>query len=383
MDELEGMSRPLLSVCMAVRNEGRFIERALGDLLTQQIDYSLVEILIADGCSDDGTPEQISEVCARYPRRPVTVMRNPLRLQYAGVNRMVQRCRGRYILVVDGHSRFPDDFLAANLRALRSEEAGIAGGLWETRAANESAIARAIAACLSTTFGVGDASYRLGAESGAADSAPFPCIKREVFEDIGLFREEMLSNADTEFFSRARDAGFRICRDARIRSIYYARKDLGDLAKKAFRDGRWHASHTEAIRPRHLAPLLFVLVNFALLLGGVFEPALWMIWGALAVLYLGIASASAAGALPKAVHLRWYERPLMLLCYPVMHWVFGLGWLNGILSPDTRRARRQAAVSAPRLSTPLCGPLEPIPVDAGRRSDVASGAPYLVVQAAE
>jgi glycosyltransferase involved in cell wall biosynthesis len=43
----------LLSVILAIRNEGPFIEHALTELLNQDIDYRKVEILVADGCSDD------------------------------------------------------------------------------------------------------------------------------------------------------------------------------------------------------------------------------------------------------------------------------------------------------------------------------------------
>lgn len=383
MGEVEDMRRPQMSVCMAVRNEGRFIEQALTDLLTQDIDYTLVEFLIADGCSDDGTLETILDVCARYPGRRVTVFRNPLRLQYAAINRMVQLSHGRYVQIVDGHSRYRKDFLSNNLQRISVGDAGIVGGLWETRAANDGAIAQAIAGCLSTRLGVGNARYRLGVGDVESDTAPFPCVVRSVFERVGLFREEMLSNADLELFSRARANGFRLVLDSRIRSTYFARDTLIDIARKMYRDGRWHASHLESVKLRHLAPLIFAVVNIALIVGGIVWPLLWGIWAALAGLYLGIALASAFGPLPYGMRPGFLARLWMLFCYPVFHWSYGLGWVSGMFSRDTREARRQAAVPAPRINTPLGDPLETVFADGVRRLGASRAPMRMTAQAAE
>ena len=84
------MEKILLSVILAVRNEGPYIQQALTELLTQDVDYRQIEFLVADGCSDDGTRRKVAEIGASYPDRKIRVFSNPMRLQYAGVNRMLQ-----------------------------------------------------------------------------------------------------------------------------------------------------------------------------------------------------------------------------------------------------------------------------------------------------
>lgn len=352
------METVILSVILAVRNEGPYIERALTELLTQDVDYRQVEILIADGCSDDGTRRKIADICAKYPDRKIRVFSNPMRLQYAGVNRMVQLSRGRYLLIVDGHSRFPSDFLAANIQCMRAGGAHVAGGIWETTAGEDTAIARAIAACLSTRFGVGNAQFRVGGPTGEVDGVIFPCVDRAAFEEVGLFREELLSNADTEFYSRVRANGYRINFDRAIRSVYFARHNLSAIARQMFRNGKWFAYQLDMVRPRHAAPFVFILANLALLLGGIFMPALWAVWGVLALVYLTLALLSAFVCVPDGVRAKASDRLLMPLCYVVMHLAYGAGWILGFVAADTRLARRSKRRPADRIDAPLSGALE-------------------------
>ena len=354
------MEQVLLSVILAVRNEGPFIQQALTELLTQNVDYRQIEILVADGCSDDGTRRKVAEICASYPDRKIRVFSNPMRLQYAGVNRMLQLSQGKYLLIVDGHSRFPSNFLAANLECMRAGGAHVAGGVWETTAGDDTGIARAIAACLSTRFGVGNARFRVGGPAGEVDGVIFPCVDRTAFEHVGLFREELLSNADTEFYSRVRANGYRISFDNGIRSVYFARQNLSAIARQMFRNGKWFAYQLDMVRPRHAAPFLFILANLTLLLGGFFLPALWAMWGVLALVYFSLALISAFVCVPDGTRIKASDRFLMPLCYVVMHVAYGAGWILGFVAEDTRRARRSKRQSAPRIDAPLNGALEEV-----------------------
>ena len=45
---------PLVSVVMPIRNEADFIERSLGAVLSQTYPPHLLEVVVADGQSDDG-----------------------------------------------------------------------------------------------------------------------------------------------------------------------------------------------------------------------------------------------------------------------------------------------------------------------------------------
>ena len=56
-----------VSVIMPIRNEANFIGGSLLAVLTQQYPHELLEVLIADGQSDDGTRQAIADVAKAHP----------------------------------------------------------------------------------------------------------------------------------------------------------------------------------------------------------------------------------------------------------------------------------------------------------------------------
>lgn len=65
---------------------------------------------------------------------------------------------------------------------------------------------------LSSSFGVGNAIYRINSSSAEfleVDTVPFGCYKREIFERIGYFDEQLTRNQDNEFNERLKNAGGR------------------------------------------------------------------------------------------------------------------------------------------------------------------------------
>ena len=66
---------PLVSVIMPVRNEQRAIKRSLSAVLRQDYPTDYLEVLIADGRSDDETRTIVSELAARDAR--VRLIDNP------------------------------------------------------------------------------------------------------------------------------------------------------------------------------------------------------------------------------------------------------------------------------------------------------------------
>jgi len=331
---------------MAVRNEAAYIGPVLDDVSRQDLPQEEFELIIADGESGDGTWELLRRWAGDHRSLDVALLQNPNRWQYPGVNLAIRRARGRAMLILDGHCRLPDDFLRRNLEALRASGADVVGGLCETKGSPE-LLGSAIEAALSHPFGVGGSRFRIGAKAGRADVVPFGCFRREVFERIGLYREELGSNADLELFERVRRAGKKVHLDPAIRSTYLARGDLVALARQMFRNGRWFPAHLRAARSRHLAPAVLVVSLVGLpIVGAAWPAALWA-WG-------GVVAAYGLGSLIASAHLAVkHKRPGLVLSGPIvfsaMHLPYGLGWLAGFLSPDVLKAWMARRAPAPRL----------------------------------
>jgi len=101
---------------------------------------------------------------------------------------------------MDAHVVYPRDYVSRLVEAMDESGADCVGGVIETLPADQTAIARAIALGLSHPFGVGNAYFRIGARQRRwADAVSFGCYRREVFDRIGLFDEDLVRNQDDEF----------------------------------------------------------------------------------------------------------------------------------------------------------------------------------------
>lgn len=109
MSEVEGRG-PLVSVCMPVYNNARYLAEALQSVLTQRFaDY---EILVIDDCSTDLTADIAREFAARDSR--IRFLTNPGNLgMVSNWNRCMELAQGTYIKFLFGDDLFssPDTLL--------------------------------------------------------------------------------------------------------------------------------------------------------------------------------------------------------------------------------------------------------------------------------
>src|SRR6266513_1339180 len=127
-----------------------------------------------------------------------------------------------------------------------------------------SSTARAIAAVLAHPFGIGASRYRLGSnEVREVETLPFGCFRRELFERVGLFDEELARDQDEEFSFRVVRAGGRILLVPGVVSSYYARRSLRQLGRMFYQYGLFKPLVALKIGRimtlRQLVPAAFVL----------------------------------------------------------------------------------------------------------------------------
>ena len=221
-----------VSVIMPIRNEADFIARSLGAVLAQDYPRDQLEILIADGMSDDGTREAIAAIAAGHPQIRLEIVDNPGRIVPTGFNAAFERSRGAIIVKVDGHTRIEPDYVRQCVRALQRTGANNVGG--RMAAAGETAFARAVALATSSRFGVGNAQFHYLEHEAWVNTVYMGAWPRRVFERIGLFDEEQVRNQDDEFNYRLREQGGKILLSPRIKSHYYNRSRPNSLWRQYF-----------------------------------------------------------------------------------------------------------------------------------------------------
>ncbi|HVQ38830.1 MAG TPA: glycosyltransferase family 2 protein [Pyrinomonadaceae bacterium] len=325
------MGSPLVSVIMPVCNEGEFIERTLEAVLTQDYASDLLEVLIADGMSTDATRKLITDVAARHPEIPVTILDNPGRRASTGLNVALQAARGDVIVRVDGHTIIEPDYVRQCVALLESREAQNVGG--RMTAMGSSPFARAVALATSSWFGVGGARFHYSEREEWVDTVYLGAWPRELFQRVGLFDEEMVRNQDDEFNYRLLAHGGKILLSPKIKSRYYNRTSVQSLWSQYFQYGYWKVrvmqKHPLQMRLRQLAPAGFVLALLVSILLAPFSLASRLVSISLLALYLTVnLGASILVCVRKA---EWKLLPSIPLAYAVIHFAYGTGFLIGLV----------------------------------------------------
>src|SRR5690606_4959122 len=128
-----------------------------------------IEVIVADGMSDDGTREVLAEIAASHPE--VRVIDNPGRIVSKGLNLAIAAARGAVIVRMDVHCEYAPDYVLECLRALEASGADNVGG--PCVAVGRGYIGRAIAAAFHSAFCVGGARWHRTDYEGPVDTICF------------------------------------------------------------------------------------------------------------------------------------------------------------------------------------------------------------------
>ena len=307
---------PTVSIIIPCLNEEKTIRILLDAILAQTYPTAEMEVIIADGLSEDDTRAEIFSFKEENPNLDVRVMDSPERKIPVGLNLAINAARGEIIIRLDAHSAPAPDYVEKCVEALDAELGDNVGGVWDIRPGAEGWVAASIAAAAAHPLGVGDALYRHATQAQIVDTVPFGAFRRELVERIGLFDESLLANEDYEFNTRIRKSGGRIWLDPAIQSIYFARPTFSKLAKQYFNYGYWKwkmlRRYPDTLRWRQFLPPVFVLSILGLLVFGFFSPLFSFLLGLELLVYFLILFLAALKkktfGLPFAIslmHISW------------------------------------------------------------------------------
>lgn len=324
---MSGVSR-MVSIIVPCRNELGHISDFLNALRQCVVPGFELEVLVADGMSDDGT-RTVIEAIAQEDQR-IRLIDNTGRIVSSGLNEAIRQSRGQFIIRLDVHTEYAPDYLARCIEVLEASGADNVGGPW--RAMGKGYLQSAIAIAFQSPFSSGGAgSHRLEYE-GPVDSVYLGCWRREVFERFGMFDEELVRNQDDEFNLRIIRGGGKVWQSPEIRSSYYPRASLKKLFAQYSQYGYWKVrviqKHRIPASVRHLAPALFV--------GGLGVGLLLAPFSVLALVgFLGLAGSyllanMVASLVVCAQPGKWRYLPVMPLVFAGFHFGYGYGFLQGL-----------------------------------------------------
>ena len=324
-----------VSIIVPCRNERRHIEAFCASALQQTLpDGWGLQLLIADGMSDDGTRELLTQLSTADPR--IHCIDNPGLIVSTGLNRALASAHGEVIVRMDAHTEYAPDYVAQCLAVLQETGADNVGGPWRAQPAVQAhepgaAMQRAIAAAFQSRWVAGGALSRRLDHNGWVDTVYLGCWPRATFERFGHFDETLVRNQDDEHNLRIVRGGGRVWQSSRIHSVYRPRATLRQVFRQYLQYGYWKPfvmkKHGQAASLRHGVPGLFVALLLALGVAALLGAPAWPL-GVLLLMY-----ALCVAAMTVAVAAERLPGWAAVACVPAViatyHVGYGMGSLLG------------------------------------------------------
>ena len=319
---------PVVSVVLPVRNEEKSIEKCISAVLKQDYPPELLQVIVADGQSTDGTRDVVTKLQAKHPN--LELIDNPGQIVPTGLNAALLKAKGEIIVRVDGHTIVAPDYVRACVKALSNKQAANVGG--KMNALGDTNFGRAVAVATSSPFGVGNSRFHYSDQEEYVDSVYMGAWWRRVFDRIGLFDEELVRNQDDEFNYRLRARGEKILLSPDIKSEYTVRSKPRALFRQYFQYGLWKVrvlqKHPRQMSLRQFIPPALVIS----LLGSALLALITPLGRILLLLSAGTyLLANLSASIYTAAHRGWKYLPLLPAVYAILHLSYGSGFLAGVI----------------------------------------------------
>lgn len=329
-----------VSILIPCYQERNFIRACLDSVAAFELPGTVeVEILVLDGLSTDGTHEIIRELATLDTR--IRLVENPGRTQAAAMNLGISMAKGEYVVRLDAHSVYPPDYLAVTLSTAERSGADNTGGTVDTLRRGDGYEAALVQALITHKFGVGNSGFRTDAPEGPADTVPYGCFRRNVFDKVGLFDERLVRAQDYEMNRRIVAAGGVVWRNPAIRIQYFPQPDFRSFISKQVLYEAPYNAYMWYLAPYAFAPRHAVTAVFAA--GVIAGAVLSQLSTVVRPVFIGVMALYSLLAIAAGLHqaARYREPRHALFAPPAFffyHFLHGIGVLAGLLKLALRVA---------------------------------------------
>jgi glycosyltransferase involved in cell wall biosynthesis len=315
-----------VSIIVPMLDELGYIERCIDTLDAQTYPHELLDVIVVDGGSTDGSRELVEKLAAS--RSWLRVVDNAKRRASAAFNRGIEASKGGVICLVAAHGEVGPDFVERSVAALEETGAAGVGGVLRHEGLDPASVAIGLA--MTSPFGMASP-FRYATERRYVDTIGHPAYRREPLLAVGPFDESLERNSDYELNYRMRRAGHQLLFDPNIVTVYRPRTSLERLARQFYWYGKGKSavvrSHPGSLQPRHLVPPAAVLAVISAPLAARHRRGRFAIATGVTA-YAGMLAAAARKAAPAEHHA---DLKTFLVALPVMHMSWGAGFLTAWL----------------------------------------------------
>lgn len=326
----------MVSVICPIYNEEKYIAKCIDSILSQDYPKDDLEIIFVDGMSTDRTREIVEEYISKFPF--IRMIDNPQKIVPPAMNIGIRESKGEIIIRLDAHAEFPNNYFSRLIESLIKLDADNVGGVCITLPTSDDIIPIAIANVLSSKFGMGNSSFRVGCKNiQEVDTVPFGCWHREIFKKIGYFDEELIRNQDDEFNGRIIKNGGHIYLLPDLEIKYYARDKVSKVSKMFYQYGLFKPLVNKKLGSpatiRQFFPPIFVLGLFLGLVLSLIFPILFIPYLSVISIYILLAIYFSIKSTSNILVLL-----TQIYIYLVVHLSYGYGYIKGAWKLATKKS---------------------------------------------
>jgi len=215
-----------VSVIVPVYNDAAGIQVVLGALVAQTYPREAYEIIVADNGSQDATRRVVVQVQAKYPDLVRLVLEDRTQGSYAARNKGIRAAQGEILAFTDADCVPIPEWVERGVKAIQGSNAAFAAGQ----------VKMTFRGPKPNVWEYLDAARRLNqrcyVENGFGATANL-FVRRALFNEHGLFRNDLKSGGDYEFGRRLTEAGEKLVYAERAIVYHPARATLRSELKKA------------------------------------------------------------------------------------------------------------------------------------------------------
>ena len=313
-----------ISSIIVVRNGEKYIHKSLNSLLKQEMPKNyFFDIIVVDSMSVDNTLKIASDILKKTNISYKILENKKLNLS-SGWNIAILNSDSDLFLRIDVHSELPSNYIKKCLEVFDNYEDNVAGvgGYLINKASNK--FGKVATTFYESPFGNGGSPFRFKKEGiKKSDTAVYALYKKEVFNQLGLLKENLNRNQDIELHKRIIKAGYIFYTNYDLPISYFVRSDIFSFIKKSFNDGLW-VIKSKSFYLRHLIPFLFFCYLIFTLFSSILFPAkiffIPFIFYIILDFYFSFKS-----------NCNFSIKLLLLLVFPFYHLSYGLGSFLGFL----------------------------------------------------
>lgn len=321
----------IISVGVVAYNEQNTLPKLFECIKAQTYPHDKMEIVLVDSMSKDNT-KSLMEKFKKENKDfyNIQVLDNPQKKLAGGWNVILKNYHGDAVVRIDAHAEIPEDFVKKNVKVLESGEY-VSGGLRPNIIDESTPWKETLLLAEQSMFGSSIAPYRRSEKKTYVKSVFHGAYKREVFDKVGFFNEQLGRTEDNEINYRIRESGYKICYSPDIVSYQHTRNSLKAMLKQKYGNGYWVALTLKAcpkcLSVYHFVPFCFVLgiIGTSILAAFGFPFLAYLMWG---MYWLAAVAMSVLSV--KGVKKTWCQLALPFLFF-LLHVSYGIGSLVGMV----------------------------------------------------